>query len=230
MRMRILAPLVVVAAMYSNGVAAQDIALFDWGFNIDGTTTLPGDALPAAIDATGFDFVTGLGDIAVSIDGTGNHAFSAFFDHEIDEATNTFFNESGATSGAAAAGQSWEIDEPGFFLGDIFDNFDLNTLDNTNEVPAGLEDDVSMAMGWDFVLADGETAVIDLTLSVDIPLDFFLSHTDANSDATIYFSSALNITGGPVDPPVGVPEPGTLLLMALGLVGIARAGSRRGRA
>ncbi len=60
----------------------------------------------------------------------------AFFDHELH---TPFYNEFGAENGAAGAGVSWQIDEPGFGdgnrLGTIFDNALANTLDNANHVP-----------------------------------------------------------------------------------------------
>lgn len=224
--------LAVAAALTFGGVgsAQATIMLFEWGINIDGTSSLPfsGDPVPAAVDISLFDDITGLGSIAVTIGGVGAHTVDLYLDHEIDEATNTFFNEFGAVSGAPAVGQSWEIDEPGFAFpfGDIFDNFLASTLDNTNAVPLGSENDVAMAMGGDFTLGAGETATIEFFVSeIQPPSGFFLSHTDPDSNKTIYFSGDLNIDR---DGPVPMPEPSMLYLLGIGLVGIA-ANRRRSR-
>lgn len=228
-----------LALLMSMPASAATIDLFGWGFNIDGTTYCSGGgcdnsgqgSLPGSIDTSGFDFDSGLGSISITITGTGAHSMVSFFDHDIDAAQNTFFNEGGSTIGAAAAGQSWEIDEPGFFppgtpYGDIFDNFQANTLDNSIFDPSGLnEDDVSMAMGWDFLLADGETATIELFLSETLPTTggLILNQFDFDSGGNIYFSSMLSISG---DPPIGVPEPATALLFGLGLIGLAASRRR----
>src|SRR5690348_9370040 len=93
---------------------AADFGLFEYAFNVDGTisdSVVP-DPLPSQVNLGGFNFSTGLGTIQFSINGSGPHYFSTFYDHEIDEADNTFFNELGSNSGVPAAGQSWEIDEP----------------------------------------------------------------------------------------------------------------------
>ena len=211
-----------------SGASAAEINLFDYGFNIDGTVSVPtmGDPVPGVADISGFDDITGLGSISMTIIGVGAHYAVLFVDHEIDESVNTYYNENGSATGVAAAGQSWEIDEPGFVFGDIFLNFMASTLDNTNDVPAGFEDDVSMALGWDFTLVAGETAMIDFLLSTMAPNGFYLSHTDPDSAASIHFSSSLNITGGGPDP---IPEPTTLLLVGIGLVGLAGFGRKKFR-
>jgi hypothetical protein len=132
--------------------------LFDWGFNLDGTTYCllgpcdfdvddigningPED-LPSFIDTSGFDFTVGLGSISITLAGPGSHSVVMFVDHDIDKALNGSDNETGtAVNLSAATGQSWEIDEPGFgslqdgsagfpYFGDIFDNFLFNALDN----------------------------------------------------------------------------------------------------
>ena len=219
-----LAAIVFCCSVSTSANAA--IALFDYGFNIDGSVSYPffGDPIPAAIDISGFDDITGLGTINVTITGDQTHYFAAFFDHEIDEPINTFFNESGSVDGTAAAGQSWEIDEPEFLFGDIITNFEANNLDNFNGVPAGLEDDVSMAMGWDFSLVAGETATIMLMLGVDDPGGFRLKHTDPDSNESFYLSGTLGISLSPI------PVPAAIWLFGSGLVGLIGFSRRKAKA
>ena len=195
----------------TSSAMAATIGLFEYAFNLDGTVVLAG----ASINTAGFDSTTGLGAITISIAGTGNHWVLGFFDHEIDEAINTFFNEAGSPTGVPVAGQSWEIDEPGYVFGDIYDNFIGNTLDNA--VGTSDPEDVSMGMGWNFFLADGETATITFVLSEIMPTSgFYLTHHDQDSQASIYFSSAISTTGNPV------PEPTSLLLFGSGIAFCAR--------
>lgn len=218
--------------------SAAVISLFDWAFNVDKTVYVASDFLPAGLNASGFDWDTGLGTLEWTISGPGAHSVLAFFDHEIDEKINSFYNEYGATSGSPAAGQSWEIDEPGYVFGDIYSNFENGTLDNSNGVPINAPDDVSLAIGWEFSLADDEEAVIEMVLSTTMPgSGFFLAQYDpyptngiayfaANNHAAtaIYFHSSL-ITGTPGEQPI--PEPSTVLLLGAGLIGVCVAGRKR---
>lgn len=77
-----------------------------------------------------------------------------FLDAEIDEVSNTFFNEYGEISGAAGAGRwdsnpdYWQIDEPGFAEGTLYGNLLAGALSNSNAVPETAPDDVSMALGF----------------------------------------------------------------------------------
>ncbi len=213
---------------------AAVIGLFDYGYQLDGSVWLSSIddgvvAPPAGIDESGFDTVTGLGSIVATITGVGAHTFDLFVDHEIDEATNTFFNEAGEAVNTPDAGTSWEIDEPGFVFGDIngigapfTGNFETSALDNFNNVPSGLDDDVSMAIGFDFELLAGETASIVLSLATTAPTGgFYLRHFDSDSEAdgdalsSIFFSAALTIAGDPG--PTPVPAPAAVLLMVLSL-------------
>lgn len=192
--------------------------LFEYDLNIDGIVSSPtfGDPIPAGVDVSLFNDLTGLGTITATITGLGSHTFDAFFDHDVGAVTG--LNEIGMATGVAAAGQSWEIDEP--FSGDIFDNFLNSTLDNSVGLP--IPEDLSMAMGWDFTLGLGETAEISLLLSDTLPVSgFYLTqenivHGESNYD--FYLSSTISITGG--QPEETVPEPSMLLLLGIGLAGM----------
>jgi hypothetical protein len=201
---KLLLPVVVV--LLTCGLFAApafaDISLFDWAGNIDGIISSP-----PGMDLSAFDDITGLGIITVTVSGAGSHYVGLFVDHEIDEAINTFYNENGDVVGSPATGQSWEIDEPGYVFGDIYGNFLGSALDGSNGVPAGSEDDVSMALGWDFDLAD-LPALITFNLSDTAPPGgFYLQQYDPDSDASVYFSSSLTV----------VPVPGAVLMGSIGI-------------
>lgn len=119
-------------ALGSEGLSAAEITLKDWALNISGTLYGPAfdPALPASVNSSAFDFGTGLGSLQVRISGTGPHFVGWFLDHDIDESTNLWFNETGTAVGIPDPRQTWEIDEPGYgmdggrgpYVGDVLYN------------------------------------------------------------------------------------------------------------
>ncbi|RLJ15765.1 hypothetical protein DJ030_18010 [bacterium endosymbiont of Escarpia laminata] len=220
-----------------------EVDLKDFGFNIEGTFSAA--AVPASVDVSGFDMLTGLGIVTATITGTGDHFFGGWFDHEIDQASNSPFNETGWATGTLGADQYWEIDEPGWgsptngsagvpYIGDIYWNIEnsapgLSYLDNqvfydwNDDQTLTPPDDVSMAMGWDFTLAVGEQAFIELVLMTDAPPvgGFYLTQADDTSPDQIFFSGSLTRSSIPA------PEPSVLLLFGAGLLGLGSIRRRK---
>ena len=122
-----------------------------------------------------------------------------FLDADIDRSLNTFFNEygtlvalslpPGAPAGSLAP-SAWEIDEPGFLFGDITQHLVTGSLDNTNGVPSGAPEDVSLALGFQFgTLAPGASLTASFLISQTEVGG--LSQTDPDSDHRFHFNGYL---------------------------------------
>lgn len=222
MKTTTLAALALIAALPTSKAAT--ITLAEYGLNLDGTI-YEGAPFPVGVDTSLFDPVTGLGTITCALS-PGSHYLSLFVDHEIDQSINTWFNEFGDKTVVPppAAGQSWEIDEPGWLSGDIFDNFAAGSLDNLifGGVTSG-PDDVSMALGWDLSLTPCQAATVRFTVSETAPAGgvFYLTQSDPDSGAAVYFSSSVTVAGG------SCPDGGSTLALLLcacgGLAGLRSA-------
>ena len=217
---------IVAAAMALAGASAEagviNLDLFEWAVNIDGAVadSAFSDPIPAGVNIAGFDTNIGLGTVTVNLSGAGSHHVGLFVDHEIDEPTNTFFNEYGSTSGSATSSQSWEIDDP--FFGDIYANFYASSLDSSNAVPSISPNDVSMALAWDFILSPLESSLITFSVDQAAPSSgFYLIQTDPDTSYSLYFTSSLAVRS--------VPEPATVFLLGVGLAALGVVYRHRSR-
>ena len=212
----------ILFVSFTGSATASTLDLFDYAVNIDGTISEPffGDPIPAQVDTSAFDELTGLGLIQVSITGVGAHNVDLFVDHAIDIGTTSFFDEYGTAVGTAPTGLTWEIDEPGFVFGNIYDNFLISTLDNSNAVPQTFEDDVSLALGWDFILGINDTVTIDFYLSDVLNTSgFYLSQTDFFTNNQFFFWTESTIVTDTPKVPNPVPEPSMIILLVIGFSG-----------
>jgi hypothetical protein len=216
---------------------------WDWGFNVDGNYQAislsddPAHNSPASIpNLIISNSEPGLETFQITVNGAGNHNIASFFDYEIDEGLNTYFNEQGQTVGDPMdinppnALLTWEVDEPGYdnniHVGDIFYNFKNNTYDNTifDNNPTMIND-VSVGLGWNFTLANDEFAIATFKVSEAAPDSrFYISQIDPDSHKNLYFTTSMTIGGGGHN----VPEPATysMLVFGLGLVGLFAAKKR----
>ena len=194
------------------------IDLQEYAFNIDGVVT--NGSQPAGVNGAGFNYTTGLGSLSISMTGTGNHFIGLYLDHEIDQTINTFFNELGSTLGVKPAGLSWEIGDPlGAFIYPHFTSSNAagSALTNSNTLVS--PDDVSMAQGWNFSLAAGQTGIFNFNVGLMAPAGFYLQQTDPSSGASIFFSTTKTITTAGTVPDSGATLPlmfaGAFLVFAM---------------
>lgn len=183
------------------------------GLSFSFTPTLSGDAMELTLT---YRFTNSGGSSFADMQ------FFSFVDAQIDVPVNTYFNETGQVIGSLGSGagdadpDSFEIDEPGYVFGNVFQNLLLGTLDNTNALPVSSPDDVSLALGFQIgTLLPQQEATIRILLSeIQTSLgSFSLQHFDTELTSKDVLtvsgqSSVLNTSA--------VPEPSSLFLSTIG--------------
>ena len=224
MKKQIIASLIGLSFAICYQSAHASIELYEWSYNVDGSVydSFNGDTDPTSgtLDSSG------LGTLTYTFSGAGSHNFIAFYDYSLFQNVDVYYDEYGVATGNLATGQSWEIDEPGYVFGDIYDNLLAGSLDNTNSIQSNAPDDVSFAIGWNFNLNAGETATITMNLADALPSTvpgFYLSQYDTTLPDSIHFWSTMDIAG----PSHSVPEPAPLALMGIGLLGFGIVRKKR---
>lgn len=208
----------ILFVAFGISTASATAVLYDWSIDVDGTVyeIFPNIYLPPTMGGEisgvsgfsmsdpggyGFDVPNAIGSVEVTFNpGTpGLYNIDSFFDVEIDEWDNSYFNESGAVVGSPATGQYGSID----------DDFG----------------DIAWIMGWDFTLAAGQWAVVTFNITSTPPSGFYLTQNDPETgtpgidyspDQTYYLSSNLSIQGGGTS----IPDAGILLLLSTALGGL----------
>jgi hypothetical protein len=226
--------------------AHADYSLQDLGINVNGTVTdasLGGNPFAVSgVNSAGFNSTTGLGTLTYTFNpGAAGTYFVDFF---LDpQGGVTYYNEYGIVGGSAAAGTSYQIDDS--FQGTIFNNFEGNTFDNSNDLPGTTSNyanacgyvsggscngDVALGLGFSFSLTSTQEAVITLGATTTNPGGFYLDDVhpvDPNNAAVAdYFlqgsestqSVTCTVNCGPPPPPPPTPEPAGEALVGGGVL------------
>ena len=213
---RLLATLVVF-----DSASAAPIDLFQWIYYADGVLYdsmggLGSSLLPANFSST--PPTTGaLGITTVTVFSAGNHNFVSFLITNSIKPQTDFPRNMPAFSTSPASprlrhGRSMNLGLCSVTF--MTTSIEGPRMDNTNAVPSGAPDDVSVAFGWQFNLLAGDTATITLMVAETPPSSgFYISHFDVGADTKLFYSTTLSINSLPTP----TPEPSSVLLVLTGL-------------
>jgi hypothetical protein len=218
-----------------------DPILNEMAFNINGTLfeDVTWTGFPEMVTETtiGFDDETGIGKIQLVFSPDDyiageSYFILSFFDYDLDY---DFYEDESVAITGSVEGLTWEVDDS-YYVGGLYDVFldvgytdnqDLAGFDNTIFGAASADGssilgDVSLAMGWNFTLDDGESAIITYAFSETEPVPgngFLVTHTNSETQDVLYYTTSFSTTS--------VPEPAIMTMLAMGclLAGII-AGKR----
>jgi len=222
--------LLALLALCQVAAAGSSTALNDWCVNVNGDIATAcngagggGASGHANINMAGFDSTlspatNNLGSIVVTL-GAGFSGYVSFYaDYDLDHASFGSFDDSAKTGGTLPTGWDYEAGDP---ASNIFSDFSNNALTNANNVgvPSGPPNqccDVSFALSiGDINVGVSTSDTLTFLVSKSAPPNgFYIQQTNTDLGDSIYLSAKL--TPQNVGPPSQVPEPSTLVLVALG--------------
>ncbi len=238
MRSRFPARIFTILCLNAAAAFAGTISLQEIGINVNGVVTdtgAGGDPFSTAgVNASAFDQNTGLGTLTFTFNpgAAGSYYVDFFLDPELNL---PFYNEYGVVNGAIPSGGSYEIGDP--YASSIYGYFSAGTLSNTNQIPGQVDNylgscqgsncngDVSMALGFNFVIPTGDQAVITLNGSTTNPGGFSLEQihpVDPNNSSEIDYYFTGNVAIEPIITG-NTPEPGSLWLAGAAFAGLGLA-------
>ncbi len=162
-------------------------------------------------------FVSGVaGSVTGLFDFSGGLPSGSFFDIEI----LNFASASGEISGGPLGDEAWMgvfLNDSGHLIGEWGDDSQEDLL---GSVDFGVVDDTTIGLKLEIDSVNNVTALFDYGGSG------FISHTGSTDFTTLSFTEGIytGAFGAGVEP---IPEPATIALLGIGLVGLAGAAARR---
>jgi hypothetical protein len=241
--------LILIVFSFGSPVASASSILDGWAINIDGEVTFfqmfntatggdfagtPVDGNTWSVQTAGFSFGsidvsggggqtgggTGMGDLFISIAGTGTHTITLWLDHSLDEGQGpAYWSDFAAVAGSLPAGFQYTADEPGYgdpnnlYTGTAYAQTAAGTLDNTNHLAfngSNSPSDVSMAIGMTYTIpVNASGAIFHFLVAGSAPASgFYLVQSSTLGPDNLYFSADVT----PISNPVPEPSDWTLII------------------